>query len=143
MAGELSVTLYGQARAKGPGVADRSPSPVAIRVTLGTMSGSWAWPPGWRKIRAEVFRVKGRQCWHCGRPAATADHYPVPAALGGPSTLANLVPCCQPCYSSRGASFGNRRRPRRPLSPRQLAAIRAKRAGAGRPAPAPRSSRDW
>ena len=88
-------------------------------VTLGTMSGSWAWPPGWRKIRAEVFRVKGRQCWHCGRPAATVDHYPIPAALGGPSTLANLVPSCQPCNSSRGAAFGNRRRPRRPLSPRR------------------------
>jgi 5-methylcytosine-specific restriction endonuclease McrA len=107
------------------------------------MGGTWQWPPGWRKIRAEVFRVKGRQCWHCGRPAATVDHYPIPAALGGPSTLANLVPACGSCNSSRGASFGNRRRPRRPLSPRQLAAIKAKRAGAGTPAPVPRSSRDW
>ena len=97
------------------------------------MSGSWAWPPGWRKIRAEVFRVKGRQCWHCGKPAATVNHWPVPAALGGPHTLANLVPCCQPCNSSRGAAFGNRMRPRRPLTTAQRRAIAVKRAEAGMP----------
>jgi 5-methylcytosine-specific restriction endonuclease McrA len=107
------------------------------------MGGRWQWPAGWRKIRAEVFRVKGRQCFHCGRPAATVDHYPVPAALGGPSTLTNLVPCCQPCNSSRGAAFGNRMRPRRPLTTAQRRAIAAKRAEAGMPTRVLRSSRDW
>ncbi|MGZ4434228.1 MAG: HNH endonuclease [Trebonia sp.] len=49
------------------------------------MSGSWAWPPGWQKIRAEVFRVKGRQCWRCGAYANSVDHI-VPVVLGGGTT---------------------------------------------------------
>jgi 5-methylcytosine-specific restriction endonuclease McrA len=94
-------------------------------------TSQWRAPPGWRKIRAAVFAAKGRRCFWCGNYATTADHYPVPAALGGPATLANLVPACGPCNSSRGASFGNRLRPSCPLTARQRQAI------------AWRSSRDW
>ena len=74
----------------------------------------WRPPPGWEAIRQAVFAAKGRRCHWCGRYATSVDHYPVPAALGGQAVLANLVPACQPCNSSRGASFGNRRRPRKP-----------------------------
>jgi len=95
-------------------------------------TSAWRAPPGWREIRAEVFITKGRRCFHCGRPATSVDHYPVPAALGGPSTLANLVPSCGPCNSSRGASFGNRMRPRRPLTGRQRQAIALKARQAAR-----------
>jgi 5-methylcytosine-specific restriction endonuclease McrA len=100
------------------------------------VSGSWAWPPGWQKIRAEVFRVKGRQCWRCGAYANSVDHI-VPVVLGGGHDLANLRSASSSCNSCTGASVGNRLRPRRPrpLTARQLAAIRAKRAGAGAPAP--------
>lgn len=110
----------------------------------GIVSGSWAWPPGWRKIRAEVFRVKGRQCWRCHGYADSVDHI-VAVALGGSHALSNLRPACTSCNSSTGAALGNRLRPRspRPLTARQLAAIRAKRAGAGAPAPVWRSARDW
>jgi 5-methylcytosine-specific restriction endonuclease McrA len=104
---------------------------------------AWQWPPGWRKIRAEVFRTKGRRCWHCGAPAVSVDHYPVPAAMGGPAELWNLVPSCQPCNSGTGASMGNRLRPPRPLTAAQRRAIAAKRAGVSMPARVPRSARRW
>jgi 5-methylcytosine-specific restriction endonuclease McrA len=87
--------------------------------------GSWVSPPGWEQIRAQVFEVKGRRCHHCGRPATTVDHYPVPAAAGGPAVLGNLVPACKPCNSSRGATFGNRLRGRRRAARRRAAPVQA------------------
>ena len=44
-------------------------------------------------------------CFHCGAPATTADHYPVPRSEGGPDTLDNLVPACLPCNVSRGVKL--------------------------------------
>jgi 5-methylcytosine-specific restriction endonuclease McrA len=77
------------------------------------MGGAWAQPPGWARIRQQVFAAKGRRCHWCGRYATTVDHV-VPLAIGGSHDLANLVPACQPCNSRRGAQFGNRRRSGRP-----------------------------
>jgi 5-methylcytosine-specific restriction endonuclease McrA len=108
-------------------------------------TSSWRAPPGWRKIREAVFAAKGRSCHWCGRYANTVDHWPVPAALGGPATLANLVPCCQPCNSSRGASFGNRiggPRGNRRRGPRRPAAKSARVPARTVPAPL-RTSRNW
>jgi 5-methylcytosine-specific restriction endonuclease McrA len=108
-------------------------------------SSSWKAPPRWKAIRRQVFAQKGRRCFWCGGYATTADHYPVPAAAGGPATLANLVPACGSCNSSRGASFGNRLRPRRPLTAAQRRAIGLKAARApAAAAPAPlHTSRRW
>jgi 5-methylcytosine-specific restriction endonuclease McrA len=106
------------------------------------MSGSWQWPPGWRRLRAATFARYGRQCWRCGRPANSVDHV-VAVVLGGTHDLSNLRPCCQHCNSSTGAALGNRLRPRRALTVRQRQAIAVKRAEAGMPAPVLRSSRDW
>ena len=81
---------------------------------------AWEPPPGWARIRRAVFAAKGRSCFHCGRPATSVDHYPVPAVLGGPAVLANLVPACLRCNSSRGAALGNRLRPARGPSRRPV-----------------------
>ena len=110
----------------------------------GDMSATWQWPPGWRRLREAVFARDGRICWRCSGYADTVDHV-VAVVLGGTHDLANLRPACHHCNSSTGAALGNRLRPRRPrpLTAGQLAAIRAKRAGAGAPAPVWRSARDW
>jgi 5-methylcytosine-specific restriction endonuclease McrA len=109
------------------------------------MSGSWQWPPGWRRLREATFARYGRACWRCGAPATTVDHV-IAVVLGGTHDLSNLRPCCQHCNSSTGASVGNRLRPRRPgrpLTAAQRRAIAVKRAEAGMPARVLRSSRDW
>jgi hypothetical protein len=130
----------------------RAKNPFEFRVRigagriLGRMAGKWTAPPGWRAIRQQVFRVKGRRCFWCGGLATTVDHYPVPAALGGPHTLDNLIPSCARDNYSRGASFGNAMRAPRPLTAAQKRAIGLKRkTGATRMvAVRPmRSSRDW
>ena len=65
-----------------------------------------------------MFATKGRACWWCGRYAGTVDHV-VPVVLGGGHELANLVPACQRCNYSRGATVGNRIRGSRPVVVRQ------------------------
>jgi 5-methylcytosine-specific restriction endonuclease McrA len=67
----------------------------------------WKAPPGWKKIRARVFALKGRSCHWCGAYAGTVDHV-TPVALGGSHELANLVPACSRCNTLRGASLGGR-----------------------------------
>jgi 5-methylcytosine-specific restriction endonuclease McrA len=53
-------------------------------------------------------------CHWCGKPASTADHWPIGRDEGGPDTLANLVAACRPCNASRGARYvqGKRATPR-------------------------------
>jgi hypothetical protein len=90
-------------------------------------------------------RAMGPRVLAVRRPATTVDHV-VAVVLGGTHDLSNLRPCCQHCNSSTGASVGNRLRPRRPgrpLTGAQRRAIAMKRAEAGMPARALRSSRDW
>lgn len=51
-------------------------------------------------------------CFHCGKPATSADHYPVPRSEGGPDTLDNLVAACLPCNVARGVQlYQDRTRP--------------------------------
>jgi 5-methylcytosine-specific restriction endonuclease McrA len=90
-------------------------------------TSSWRAPPGWRKIREQVFAAKGRSCYRCGAYASTVDHI-VAVALGGTHDLANLRPACSHHNSSTGASMGNRLRSRR-----------SRRS----PVPAFRTSRRW
>ena len=49
-------------------------------------------------------------CLHCGRPANSADHWPVARVDGAPDTLDALVSACLPCNQSRGAVLGLQRR---------------------------------
>jgi 5-methylcytosine-specific restriction endonuclease McrA len=76
-------------------------------------TSKWRPPPGWARIRKQVFARYGRRCWRCGRPAGTVGHV-VARALGGTFELSNLRPECQPCNSAHGAALGNRLYPRRP-----------------------------
>lgn len=48
-------------------------------------------------------------CHWCGKPATTADHWPIARANGGPDTLDNLVPACRPCNARRGAELYDER----------------------------------
>jgi 5-methylcytosine-specific restriction endonuclease McrA len=109
----------------------------------------WKAPPGWQKLRSQVFARHGRRCWRCGAYAGTVDHV-VPVALGGTHELSNLRPACSSCNSSTGASMGNRLQPRTPPwqrgagsrlpGPRRAAAKAARIPGT----PGPwRTSRDW
>ena len=108
------------------------------------MSAGWKWPPGWRAIRRQVFAAKGRQCWWCGAPATTVDHYPIAASQGGPHELWNLIPSCARDNYSRGAALGNQMRPARPLTAAQKRAIALKRrTGAPDGGQAWRSARRW
>jgi 5-methylcytosine-specific restriction endonuclease McrA len=109
------------------------------------MSNTWAWPPGWRRLREQVFRRDGRVCWRCHGYADSVDHI-LAVALGGSHALSNLRPACTSCNSSTGASMGNRLRPRRPrhLTGRQRQAIAAKRAGtSAAPTAGWQSARRW
>jgi 5-methylcytosine-specific restriction endonuclease McrA len=94
---------------------------------------SWEAPRGWRKTREQVFRMYGRACWRCGRPAGTVGHVRA-QVLGGSDGIENLRPECSRCNYSAGAALGNRLYPRVPPWRR--------RAGAQGVQPM-RSSRDW
>ncbi len=90
-------------------------------------TSQWQPPPGWRRIRQQVFRKYGRRCWRCGAYAGTVGHV-VARALGGGWELENLRPECQPCNSADGARLKARLYPARPLSARQRQAIALKAA---------------
>ena len=53
-------------------------------------------------------------CKWCGKPADTADHYPVSRMNGGSNELSNLVSACMHCNASKGATQGNRARKTQP-----------------------------
>lgn len=54
-------------------------------------------------------------CFHCGAPATSADHYPVPRSEGGADALDNLVAACLPCNVARGVQlYQERTRPPAP-----------------------------
>jgi hypothetical protein len=48
-------------------------------------------------------------CHHCGKPATSADHYPVARIDGAPDTLDALVAACLPCNVSRGVAMWQER----------------------------------
>jgi len=49
-------------------------------------------------------------CRWCGKPATTADHWPIARVEGGPDSLDNLVPACRPCNTARGVQLWEQRR---------------------------------
>lgn len=109
-------------------------------------TSSWTAPPGWRKLRLQVFAVKGRSCYRCGAYADTVDHI-VAVALGGTHALSNLRPACSHHNYSAGASMGNRLRPRtQRIRPRRRGQRQAVKAARIPPAAVPgpmRTSRNW
>lgn len=52
------------------------------------------------KLRRLVLERDGFRCHWCGAPAQLADHV-VPLALGGETTLENLVAACRRCNARR------------------------------------------
>lgn len=58
---------------------------------------------GYRRHLATVLAVHGRHCFYCGDQLAqpTLDHV-IPRCQGGSDEVANLVPCCRVCNSSKG-----------------------------------------
>ena len=44
-------------------------------------------------------------CRHCGQPADSVDHWPIPRSQGGPDTPDNLISSCLPCNVARGVAL--------------------------------------
>ena len=53
----------------------------------------------WRGVSRPVWQ--GQPCHYCGAPAEGADHV-VPKKHNGSDDVANLVPACARCNSSKG-----------------------------------------
>lgn len=56
----------------------------------------------WTKTRARILHRDAHTCGYCGREATTVDHI-IARANGGTDEDANLIACCTPCNSSKGA----------------------------------------
>lgn len=60
--------------------------------------------PGWAALRAAVFERDRFTCTYCGEQDGPLDcDHVLPVALGGVSTMENLVAACAPCNRSKGA----------------------------------------
>lgn len=46
----------------------------------------------------------GEICHYCDQPATTVDHI-VPDSLGGPSSVWNLLPSCEPCNNKKSSNW--------------------------------------
>ena len=60
------------------------------------------WSAEWKKQRQRVLKRDGYICAYCGQDATEVDHV-IPRARGGGHDLDNLVACCKPCNSRKGA----------------------------------------
>ena len=60
------------------------------------------WTGEWKKQRQRVLKRDGYICAYCGQDATEVDHI-IPRAKGGGHELDNLVACCKPCNSRKGA----------------------------------------
>jgi hypothetical protein len=60
------------------------------------------WTGEWKKQRQRVLKRDGYICAYCGQDATEVDHI-IPRARGGGHELDNLVACCKPCNSRKGA----------------------------------------
>ena len=60
------------------------------------------WTGEWKKQRQRVLKRDGYICAYCGQDATEVDHV-IPRARGGGHDLDNLVACCKPCNSRKGA----------------------------------------
>lgn len=56
----------------------------------------------WVRVRARVLARDHGVCGYCGAPATTVDHV-VAKANGGTDDPSNLIACCKPCNSTKGA----------------------------------------
>lgn len=54
--------------------------------------------PAW--VQKELLEKFDGKCAYCQSPATTWDHI-IPVSKGGNSFPGNIVPCCQPCNSSK------------------------------------------
>lgn len=61
----------------------------------------------WRapeSVRAKILKRDHGRCRYCGsEDSLTIDHV-VPIAMGGSNRLRNLVACCSPCNTKKGAN---------------------------------------
>jgi 5-methylcytosine-specific restriction endonuclease McrA len=56
----------------------------------------------WKDQRIRVLKRDGYTCQYCGGEATQVDHV-IPRAVGGGHDLDNLVACCAPCNTRKGA----------------------------------------
>lgn len=89
-----------------PRVPCMSPVPVVTK---------WGGRPHRRIVAAVLARdydpaLGYTPCLHCGRPATSADHWPVARVEGAPDTVDACVSSCLPCNLQRGAELGRLRR---------------------------------
>ena len=59
----------------------------------------------WKKQRLRVLKRDGFICAYCGNEATQVDHV-ISRKVGGSHDLENLVACCAPCNSAKGAKEG-------------------------------------
>jgi hypothetical protein len=59
----------------------------------------------WKDQRVRVLKRDGYICQYCGLEATQVDHV-IPRKVGGDHSLDNLVACCAPCNSAKGAKEG-------------------------------------
>jgi 5-methylcytosine-specific restriction endonuclease McrA len=59
----------------------------------------------WKDQRIRVLKRDGYICQYCGGDATQVDHV-ISRKLGGTHDLENLVACCAPCNSAKGAKEG-------------------------------------
>ena len=60
------------------------------------------WSKEWKKQRERVLKRDNYTCMYCGQDATQVDHI-IPRKRGGGHDLDNLVACCAPCNSRKGA----------------------------------------
>jgi len=56
----------------------------------------------WKNQRLRVLKRDGYICAYCGGDATQVDHV-IPRSAGGGHELDNLVACCAPCNTKKGA----------------------------------------
>jgi 5-methylcytosine-specific restriction endonuclease McrA len=56
----------------------------------------------WKDQRLRVLKRDGYICQYCGQDATQVDHV-IPRKVGGSHDLDNLVACCAPCNTRKGA----------------------------------------
>lgn len=54
-----------------------------------------------KALRAKVFAEKGTKCSYCPETDVRGLDHVIAVAAGGLNTFENLVPCCDPCNSSK------------------------------------------
>lgn len=53
----------------------------------------------------ELRRIRDSACTHCGTAGPSHVDHVIPVSKGGRQSIGNLMPLCQPCNTSKRASF--------------------------------------